>query len=845
MLGKRPQPDVTGSSEATQPPKKGRKKPPSLDMGRPQAEGRTPSIQLPAHLDIEQELSTYYSEIQALHKAINASANSSSVRAWQMLPRHRRRRNASHNLLALPKRLRGKGRAEMRASNTLPRSKSDIRRRKGRGSRAALGAYPRSKQGKRRAILIGRATQAAATGKAWMESHLWHAKRFRMSGREGKWKDGKEVPGTYRWGFSLPEESSMKSFRASWRDDKNGATIIDKSYEAWFRISASPKQESPSSREDGRHSHLAVFLYILEKCGIPVDEIHKRDWTTKPFLDTIFTVVKEETKKARGPVQVHFVDANHHTLTSYILLRTHPGCSAQLERALRRAKFMGSKAMDQSYKLQFSKLNTVPHPLFSAGSSSSGRQHNVRSNPGSGRGLRSTLHDMEEALARRWMRNEGYNVFEVAGPKSGHLLSRVLRPIGSNAGDPRCITTMKDYQRISMRVHDPRLSFPPKALTAKDRRGGFKVSGQPSELFVKGAYPPRYSKGEIDSRRAKLPVSGARLLPTSRDDKVPIIVLCRVSAFGRKTYTVIVPRGWSGAFWLSLVHPGTRVLGQSQLHSLQFDKKIPTFPYDWAGTPAFEQWASVDSLKAYEAWRRTPPAKRFNPATSGVRWCFGGPGLWREIVKSGKSCKGFSEIYTSRNGTEEKSDDTKICRADSVQIFQEPWLFVDPSQSYISDLCEVIGSHHSSKSYLLQVLSSALVCVKLTACRRGTFSKWDEVHLMDYENSKSWYDALRQVQNDRNARGSVQILESKGVPTSSSLVGAVTTGHFTLSEGKTTALASMSLIAFLELKLRRFPTLHMEEPVRNPVPLSSLVIVRSPLGGGMCRAASVELISLF
>ena len=240
----------------------------------------TTSVKLPAQLFVEKELATYSYEIQSLLKSIKTSSGGSSIRAWQMLPRHKRRRNASHNLLSLPKRLRGKGKSELRASNTIALSRSDIRKRKGRKLRAMIGAYPRRKEGKRKSELIDRAADAALNGKAWLETHMWHAKRFRMSGQQPKMIDGKPIEQIDRWGFNLAEESHLKSFRSSWRDEKNAVTIMDRSYDAWLRFSGSATSADPNEV-------WLCMINILQKAGL------EGEWKNNP--DSVYSNIAFDT----------------------------------------------------------------------------------------------------------------------------------------------------------------------------------------------------------------------------------------------------------------------------------------------------------------------------------------------------------------------------------------------------------------------------------------------------------------------------------------------------------------------------------------------------------------------
>ena len=95
-----------------------------------------------------------------------------------------------------------------------------------------------------------------------METHLWHAKRFRMSAVEGK-KIGSDMSRLAdRWGFTLAEESSMKSHRSTWRDQKKYVTAMDCSYYTWIRVGVSV---GASDNVDKCNESLAK---ILRKAGV-------------------------------------------------------------------------------------------------------------------------------------------------------------------------------------------------------------------------------------------------------------------------------------------------------------------------------------------------------------------------------------------------------------------------------------------------------------------------------------------------------------------------------------------------------------------------------------------------
>ena len=103
----------------------------------------------------------------------------------QMLPRHLRRRAMAHNYYRIPLRVRAKAMREMAPNEGGELLRSRCRRHR-RKLKYLLNEFERRSQ---------------KTG-AWMETHIWHAKRFHMSAK---------------WGVKYPLRCSDKSDRSTYR----------------------------------------------------------------------------------------------------------------------------------------------------------------------------------------------------------------------------------------------------------------------------------------------------------------------------------------------------------------------------------------------------------------------------------------------------------------------------------------------------------------------------------------------------------------------------------------------------------------------------------------------------
>ena len=103
----------------------------------------------------------------------------------QLIARHLRRRCMAHNYYRIPMRIRFRALHELAPNEAEVLSRSKCRRHR-RKLRYLLNAFElRQKQ-----------------SGAWMESHIWHAKRFHMASR---------------WGVKYPTRCSDKSDRSTYR----------------------------------------------------------------------------------------------------------------------------------------------------------------------------------------------------------------------------------------------------------------------------------------------------------------------------------------------------------------------------------------------------------------------------------------------------------------------------------------------------------------------------------------------------------------------------------------------------------------------------------------------------
>lgn len=150
---------------------------------------------------LENEITTFrhchqhINEIKLLTSAI--ASPSSTKLVFQKLPKHMRRRAMSHNPNRLPRKYRMAHRAQMTKSGAPSKTKRPSRKYRRKPCNLQLEYRRRQRNN------------------VWLETHIWHAKRFHM---------------TSKWGYKLAESSCDKTFRSSYRATIKHCLIQDISY---------------------------------------------------------------------------------------------------------------------------------------------------------------------------------------------------------------------------------------------------------------------------------------------------------------------------------------------------------------------------------------------------------------------------------------------------------------------------------------------------------------------------------------------------------------------------------------------------------------------------------------
>lgn len=143
--------------------------------------------------------------MKEMDELVNEIMNPTSTKlVFQSLPKHMRRRAMSHNPKRLPRKYRFKHKSQMSKAGNPISSKRPSRKFRRKPSNLVKDYIRRQRKN------------------VWLETHIWHAKRFHMISK---------------WGYKLPNVSCDKTFRACFRASAKHCLLQDISFNNCIEIS--------------------------------------------------------------------------------------------------------------------------------------------------------------------------------------------------------------------------------------------------------------------------------------------------------------------------------------------------------------------------------------------------------------------------------------------------------------------------------------------------------------------------------------------------------------------------------------------------------------------------------
>ncbi|KAF2116560.1 ribonucleases P/MRP protein subunit POP1-domain-containing protein [Lophiotrema nucula] len=754
-------------------------------------------------VNVAQFMRAHENEIRSLENAMKSARKGLSRRAFQLVPRDLRRRTGSHNPQRVPRRLRPQARREAKDDNTpIKKGKSgsgvgkgakgwlrkeDIKKRNrtkdkrqkvtvrptegehsrhndssgGRKSAPTDSTAPPKKR-KNFAALAAPPTPASRfrrrqVHKTWLPSHLFHTKRATMT-----------PPKEPLWRFAIPLSPAVKTYRTTHRAaTERGAIAWDMSYMATIGLEAAEESITGLLKALQFAKGDEGFLWSMRGRGkkwrdgsrIWEGWIHEREGTLpKPIAQVavIWSVQRPGSNKRKA------------------FIRVHPSAFLRLWNVVIRAANVQKPSV------------IVDDLRFEIGS------------------------------------------IEIMGPAAMETLCSVLTPTATETSDlpsdvPRAIWPrlasvtrpgeLPQNALVAFNISDPRLRHPPKTASvlddAEDKLLGTltewpvdRTQTTPS-IFDRTA---RLASGRllssqqsINRRKGAVAVPGQYpdLRPT--DPQIPMLTYVSKNS---NTLTVLLPWKCVKSVWKCLMqYPcssggNPRFGGLQERRQVDFERSMPSFPFDFPGTDAGWEWELKEREARKHEWTKRPRGKRIEwtsiPLGDGRKGEVGDP--W--------ACDWTRLLPESHGNLDEEA-----------QILASPFRYLASAQAegILASRSEATSQEFLDIPHLFTVKVSMVQRGMPTDCARVYKfpSKKPELQkkwLSLYESSKSKNPPGKSAKKPLSHPNTTQalaasLLESPKagddeypiVPDEEDLIGFVTTGNFNLAEGRPTAIANLVL----------------------------------------------------
>ncbi|XP_064196709.1 ribonucleases P/MRP protein subunit POP1 [Anguilla rostrata] len=640
--------------------------------------GQGYSQELPKYITASTFAKARAAEVKAMLKAVTKTTGSSHV--FGALPKHMRRRAMSHNTKRLPARLR-EGALKMleKSQQAGQKEKKEQPKSKSRKARRRHGNLLLEFNRRQRKNV-------------WLETHIWHAKRFHM---------------VKRWGYCLGDRPTYKCYRACYRAMSNYCLLQDLSYYCCVELQGQEELllgalSRLTSTETGP-TFAAGLCLSGRRQGSAV--LYRADqYPTQPL----------------GPVLFLWRPRSAGSIHRQLWIWVHPSLKQDLLPELQLV-CQCSEAVVPPTPVPL----PAPEPDPAAGPTEApdreqpaGRKRKRKSAQGGsgdtvpmkkilGDGTRSPLTPVT------WMSDSTGIVirdltmeivrYRLIGPLSHSVLTDALTPasVCEAASKPEtscfwwpehckeesnmslhreqadifhllkglCSTgEVPSGSVLGLTVDDPRLTLPGKRIKvapdvqqlegeADDGRRALMLQGVPEHCCQSALWDQavrhnvthsKIPEQELNRMKSELLVPGSRLHPTPPQGRVPLLLVQQpgkqagqeMASWGAG-WDLLLPKGWGMAFWVPLVYRDVRIGGQQEALKHSQNKGASHFPNDFPDCPAGASFLQEQETQLLDNYKRRPPAKRPNYIKHGCLAPFRCPWQqlaeeWEMIVREGE-----------------------------------------------------------------------------------------------------------------------------------------------------------------------------------------------------------------
>ncbi|XP_041892005.1 ribonucleases P/MRP protein subunit POP1 [Corvus kubaryi] len=614
------------------------------------------SEEMPKYITVSTFAQARAAEINAMLKAVSQKSSNSLV--FQTLPRHMRRRAMSHNIKRLPRRLQEMARKEAEKAVHQKKEQSKTKCRKARRRHINLVAEFNHRQRKN----------------IWLETHIWHAKRFHM---------------VKKWGYCLGNSPTEKSYRACYRAMTKHCLLQDLSYYCCLELKG---KENELLKQLARMCSIDTGLTFQEACCLsgrfegslylyradryPEDMLGPVTFIWKPRdgsenrqlwiwvhpalkqdilreLKAIFQCTEPEEMRITEHVTTSVQEEKQvEVVTSLGNKRKKE--DKEGEKAVPVKKIIGDGTRDpfQSYSwiaqttgiaISDRSMEILRYRLIGPLS------HSVLTETLKAASVQTEMAGSETELNNWWVEN-----CKDSEKVSLHQCQSAIFELLEGMSSP---SDMPPGTILGLTVGDPRVNLPKKKTKAMPDFEKYQDNDKVRQLYLKGVpvdcahsfiwdhdirknvTENKISEQDLNHMRAQLLVPGSHLDLGPCESKIPILLVQQPGKMAGEDrpgwgsgWDIYLPKGWGMAFWIPFIYRGVRVGGLQEALKHSEYQRTPHTPNDFPDCQAGMQFAKELETSLLEKFKRRPPAKRANYVKLGTLSPFICP--WGQLTKN-------------------------------------------------------------------------------------------------------------------------------------------------------------------------------------------------------------------
>ncbi|ORX59994.1 POP1-domain-containing protein [Piromyces finnis] len=726
----------------------------------------------PRNVDIVQFAEARSFELNAIESALkNATENTGNQRVFQSLPRHLRRRAASHNIKRIPLEFRKKAYWERKndPNPKLPPQK------------------PKNRKDKRKSGTIVDEYNRRSLNVKWLETHVWHSKRMKMD---------------EKWGYKIAEYPREKGRKIIYKDEKCTCLLHDASYYQCVEINGSVNDIKN------------IFNTIID-LSIPSVTSNRYIKGNKIGSTKIYEF-KKYPFNTITPVTFFWKEVAEDKLNDKrtMWLWVHPSSCQDVLKEINIAK--------------------------------------------------NELHINEVNI--NLIRDE-IVMFQLAGPRSHAILQETLSLCSSTENEEINEKAHKTWENLKylrtpaslpagiilgLTVYDPRL----KSFRKMEKRNS-EIPEQDQQLIneICNHWPENVARSNIwnselreslknnkctedslNKRRSDSLVPGTPLEPLKSDSRIPILLAQR----GATNYlintdkqsqellygwNIYIPKSWAMAFFKPLVFAGARVIGLKNIYELYFESSIPCYPYDYIETKSYNEYIKEKSSKEEEEYNKKPLSKRPNYQKLGIMSPFKPPfEAYLSIIKQQNQKNDTLPLWVINT--------PKLIKLIFEEISIESNSFDNLQEKFYSEIVNQYKDHDIdiNKDVIQQnnSLINGFIRVSIDILGKGVINDNSIIYLSSKSEYNKWLNSKKKDKQENSS-----IYNVGEFPSSTLIIGFVTTGHYSLNNAHAKAIGACSVIGLKEM---------IQNNKSNNYKHSTFVLVRDPKGQ-VVRPAVLSLIS--